>query len=172
MLIIQEPNTLELLNKLHFEQKKNGEYIPFLKYSVPIFVEIIYKMQLQRLVVRYVNYRGRLASKGWTRPSVQSTTGRRGVRISGSNAGYTTFRGSVKGTGYPLHSPFSPSLLLPRVIVCHHISIGFYQLAPWVWVSQSVQRLSRGWTVWSSSLGGCEIFRTFTDRTQGPIRLL
>ena len=25
--------------------------------------------------------------------------------ISGSNAGYTTFRGSVKGTGYPLHSP-------------------------------------------------------------------
>jgi hypothetical protein len=34
--------------------------------------------------------------------SVQSTTGSRGVRISGSNAGYTMFRGSVKGTGYPL----------------------------------------------------------------------
>jgi len=31
-------------------------------------------------------------------PSVQSTTGSRGVRISGSNAGYTMFRGSVKGT--------------------------------------------------------------------------
>ena len=30
------------------------------------------------------------------------------MRISGSNAGYTMFRGSVKGTGYPLHSPFSP----------------------------------------------------------------
>jgi hypothetical protein len=42
--------------------------------------------------------------------SVQSTTGSRGVRISGSNAGYTMFRGSVKGTGYPLHSPVSPSL--------------------------------------------------------------
>ena len=28
----------------------------------------------------------------------------RGVRISGSNAAYTMFRGSVKGTGYPLHS--------------------------------------------------------------------
>jgi len=27
----------------------------------------------------------------------------RGVRISGSNAGYTMFRGSVKSTGYPLH---------------------------------------------------------------------
>jgi hypothetical protein len=38
---------------------------------------------------------------------VQSTTGSRGVRISGSNAGYTMFRGSVKGTGYPLHSPVS-----------------------------------------------------------------
>ena len=34
---------------------------------------------------------------------VQSTTGSRSVRISGSNAGYTMFRGSVKGTGYPLY---------------------------------------------------------------------
>ena len=42
--------------------------------------------------------------------SVQSTTGSRVVRISGSNVGFTTFRGSVKGTGYPLHSPVSPSL--------------------------------------------------------------
>jgi hypothetical protein len=40
--------------------------------------------------------------------SVQSKTGSRGVRISGSNAGYTMFRGSVKSTGYPLHSPVSP----------------------------------------------------------------
>jgi len=31
--------------------------------------------------------------------SVQSTTGGRGVRISGINAGYTMFRGSVKSTG-------------------------------------------------------------------------
>ena len=29
----------------------------------------------------------------------QSTTGSRGVRISGCNAGYTMFRGSVKGPG-------------------------------------------------------------------------
>ena len=57
--------------------------------------------------------------------SVQSTTGSRGVRISGSNgsnAGYTMFRGSVKGTGYPLHSPLSPSLPRPCFNVCHHIS--------------------------------------------------
>ena len=48
------------------------------------------------------------------------------MRISGSNAGYTMFRGSVKGTGYPLHSPVSPSLLLPCVTMCHHISTGVY----------------------------------------------
>jgi hypothetical protein len=56
--------------------------------------------------------------------SVQSTTGSRGERISGSNAIYTTFRGSVKSTGYPLHSQVSPSLPLPCVTVCHHISTG------------------------------------------------
>ena len=60
--------------------------------------------------------------------SVQSTTGSRGVRISGSNAGYTMFRGSVKSTGYPLHSPVSPSLPLPCVTMCRHISTGLYNL--------------------------------------------
>jgi len=60
--------------------------------------------------------------------SVQSTTGSRGVRISGSNAGYTMFRGSVKSTGYPLHSPVSRSLPLPCVTVRYHISTGVY---PW-----------------------------------------
>ena len=49
--------------------------------------------------------------------SVQSTTGSRGVRINGSNAGYTMFRGGVKSTGYPLHSPVSP-LLPPRASPC------------------------------------------------------
>jgi hypothetical protein len=58
--------------------------------------------------------------------SVQSTTGNRVVRISGSNAGYTVFWGSVKSTGYPLHSPVSPSLPLPCFTVCHHISAGLY----------------------------------------------
>jgi hypothetical protein len=58
--------------------------------------------------------------------SVQSITDSRGVRICGSNAGYTMFRGSVKSTGYRLHSPVSPSLPLPCVTVCHHISTGLY----------------------------------------------
>jgi len=35
-----------------------------------------------------------------------------------SNAGYTMFRGSVKCTGYPLHSPVSPSLSLPLESPC------------------------------------------------------
>ena len=58
--------------------------------------------------------------------SVQSTTGSRVVRISGSNAGYTMIRGSVKSTDYPLHSSVSPSLPLTCVAVCHHISAGLY----------------------------------------------
>jgi len=52
--------------------------------------------------------------------SVQLTTGNRRVCIS------AMFRGSVKGTGYPLHSPVFPSLTLPGVTVCHHISAGVY----------------------------------------------
>ena len=36
------------------------------------------------------------------------------------------FQGSVKGTGYPFHSPVSPSLPLPCVTVCHHVSTGVY----------------------------------------------
>jgi len=62
-------------------------------------------------------------------PSVHSTTGSRGVRISGSNGGYTMFRGSVKGTGYPFHSPVSPSLPLPCVTMCQHFNLSV-PLAP------------------------------------------
>jgi hypothetical protein len=61
-----------------------------------------------------------------TEASVQSTTGSRGVRISSSNDGYTMFWGSGKSTGYRLHSPVSPSLPLPCLTVCHHISTGLY----------------------------------------------
>ena len=48
--------------------------------------------------------------------------------ISVSNAGYTVFRGSVKSTDYPLHSPVSVPLPPPPcVTVCRHISTGVYQ---------------------------------------------
>ena len=50
--------------------------------------------------------------------------------IVGSNAGYTTFRASVQGAGYPLHSSVSPSLPLPCVTVCHHTSTGVYNCLP------------------------------------------
>jgi hypothetical protein len=53
--------------------------------------------------------------------SIQSTTGSRGMRISGSSK-------VVKATGYPPHSPVSPSLSLPCVTVCHHVSTGLYFL--------------------------------------------
>ena len=58
--------------------------------------------------------------------SVQSTTNSRSGRISGSNAGYTMFRGSMKSNCYPLHSLVPPSIPLPCAIVCHHISTGLY----------------------------------------------
>jgi hypothetical protein len=64
--------------------------------------------------------------------SVRSTSGIQGVRIRGSNAGYTMFRGSVKSTGYPLHSPVSPSLPHPCVTVCHRISTRLYVTARWL----------------------------------------
>jgi hypothetical protein len=76
--------------------------------------------------------------------SVQSTSGSRGVRISGSNAGYTMFRGSVKCTGHPLHSPVSPSLPHPCVTVCRHISTGVYHTRPFK---------LQNWTVRIGSMG-------------------
>jgi hypothetical protein len=58
------------------------------------------------------------------RASVQSTAGSRGVRISVSNARYTTFRGSVKEYWLPI--PFSLSLPLPYVTVCRQVSNALY----------------------------------------------
>ena len=87
---------------------------------------------------------------------VQSTTGNRGVPISGSNAGYTMFRGSVKCTGYTLHSPVSPSLPLLCVTVCHHISTGVYHLvAQWLRfcaTNRTVAGSIQNWCHWNFSL--------------------
>ena len=105
-------------------------------------------MKLRRLRLKCDGTRAettfRLTAK-WTRPfksagaSVQSTNGSRVVRISGSNAGYTMFRGSVKGTGYPHHSPVSPSLPLPCVTVCHHVSTGVCQWQQTVFVPVTIR---------------------------------
>jgi len=45
-----------------------------------------------------------------------------------SNAGWTMFRGSVKDTGFPLHSPVSPSHPIPYITMCHHVSAGLYHI--------------------------------------------
>jgi len=66
--------------------------------------------------------------------SVLLTTGSQGAVISHSNAGYTMFRGSVKGTGHPLHLPVSPSLPLPCITMCHHISTGVYRIPPYTYL--------------------------------------
>jgi hypothetical protein len=92
--------------------------------TVAHFISLCFAVPLHQQLLRFkcdgtrAETRFRLSAKR-TSPlklvwaSVQSTTGSRGVRISGSNAGYTMFGGSVKSTGYPLHSPVSPSLPLP-----------------------------------------------------------
>jgi len=83
--------------------------------------------------------------------SVQSTTGSRGVRISDSNGGYTMFRGSVKGIGYPLHSPVSPSLPLQCITVCHDIETGVYsqRMSPRVKRAKSETTRSTTWYMYN-----------------------
>jgi hypothetical protein len=61
--------------------------------------------------------------------SVQSTTGRRAAHTSLLGLCCSckpVFCSHVTLNGYPLHSLVSPSLLLPCVTVCHHISTGLY----------------------------------------------
>jgi len=91
---------------------------------LPLFVDCIWNVMAHAQKPDFVFRRKGRVHLNRQGASVQSTTGSRGVRISGSNAGYTMFRGSVKGTGYPLLSPVSPSLPLPCVTVGHHISNG------------------------------------------------
>jgi hypothetical protein len=63
--------------------------------------------------------------------SVQSTTGSRAVHISLQGLYCPckpVFCSHVTLTGYPHHSLVSPSLLLPCVTVCHHISNVVYNV--------------------------------------------
>jgi len=39
MRVIQEPKNVALWNKRHFKDKKNGDYVACLKYSIRIFIE-------------------------------------------------------------------------------------------------------------------------------------
>jgi len=51
----------------------------------------------------HLNRRGRQFSR-----LLAAEVGALAFIVGSNNAGYTMFRGSVKGTGYPLHSPVSP----------------------------------------------------------------
>jgi hypothetical protein len=66
------------------------------------------------------------------------------------------FCSHVTLTGYPLHSPVSPSLLLPCVTVCHHISDAVYSpTAMWKRASfrglciDTVELALETWGAWS-----------------------
>jgi hypothetical protein len=90
--------------------------------TIPSFGRLRLKCDGTRAETRFRLSTKRTSPFKSARASDQPTTGSRGVRINGNNAGYTMFRGSVKSTGCPLHSPVSPSPPHPCVTVCHHIS--------------------------------------------------
>ena len=111
-----------LLLCIHFISYLNSESVLYILWVKSIRLRL--KCDGTRAETKFCLSAERMSLFKSAGASVQSTTGSRSVRISGSNARYTIFRGSEKGTGYPLHSPVSP--LLPHwcVTVYHHISIG------------------------------------------------
>jgi hypothetical protein len=95
--------------------------------------------------------------------SVQSNTGSRGLRVSGSNAGYTMFRDSVKSTGYLLHSQVFPSPPLPCVTVCHHISNTVYNTHKNITYLKAVS---------SVSIADTTVCKLIPSRTLGRVPIL
>jgi len=75
----------------------------------------------------------------------------------------TMFRGSVKGTGYPLHSPVSPSLPLPCVTVCHHISTGLCYEHSEIWDRLCVYRKIAVWRDWDTYIHMRTLTATLCD---------
>ena len=94
------------------------------------------------------------------RESVQSTAGSRGVRISGQTMDRPCSEAQCKSSGYTLQSPISPSLPLPRVTVCHHVSNGLYTSL------LSFVRFWRNSTPPSPSWARASSFRIFLIHTQ------
>ena len=91
-----------------------------------LWSRLCFKCDITRAQTRFCFPTKRMSSFKSARASVHLTAGIWGVHISGSNAGYTIFWRVVKSTGYPLHLPFSPSLPLLFIAVCHHVSTALY----------------------------------------------
>jgi hypothetical protein len=124
-------------------------YLTILKSNTGTYhftiVDCVWNVMAQAQKPNFVFRRnGRVHLNRWG-ASVHSTTGSRAVRISGSNTGYTMFRDSVKSTGYPLHSPVSPSLSLSCVTVCHHIST-------WLYIRLSVTLTHNSVKTWNGTI--------------------
>jgi len=59
MWIIQEPNTLDLWNKLHFEEKKTENVYRILNIQNLYLLNKYIKCNVYRLAVRYDHFSGR-----------------------------------------------------------------------------------------------------------------
>ena len=100
-------------------------------YSIWYLLTVIARARLKRDGTRAETRFG--LSEKWTSPfksegeSVQSTAGSRGLRISGDTMDRPCSEAQCKSSGYTLQSPISPSLPLPRVTVCHHVSNSLYR---------------------------------------------
>jgi hypothetical protein len=79
--------------------------------SAPLGLDCVWNVMAHAQKPDFVFRRNGRVHLNRRRASVQSTAGSRGVRINGSNAGYTMFRGSVKVLAthsirqFPLHFP-------------------------------------------------------------------
>ena len=70
-----------------------------------VFVDCVWNVMAHAPKPDFVFRRKVRVHLNWRERQFSRLLASRGVRISGSNAGYTMFRGSLKSTGYPLHSP-------------------------------------------------------------------
>jgi hypothetical protein len=128
--------------RLHSDSQEQNPQLYFGNrgLTTTLFARLLLKYEGTRAETRFCLSAKRTSPFKSAGTSVQSTAGSRGVRISGSNAGYTMFRGSVKGTGYTLHSPFSPLLPLSCVTMCHYVSTGLYQqMLYWIAEPSTIQ---------------------------------
>ena len=97
----QQEDTRRRLLKTRFYVRTADEFSFVLRASCcrSSYSRLRLKCDGTRAETRFRLSAKRMSPFKWAGASVQSTTGSRGVHISGSNAGYTMFRDSVKGTG-------------------------------------------------------------------------